>query len=74
VAGKTGADAVGTALHHVCRVVIRFRAKLDAIIDAAVTANVITSAEGAVAHTFVSTAGDVCKIFEAIAVFNSVAP
>jgi hypothetical protein len=74
MAGKTGADAIGTALHHICRIVVKYQAKLSQVIDDAVTAGAITSSQGAAAHAFVAAANTTCLIFEAIAAFNSISP
>jgi len=74
MAGKTGADAVFTALKHICRVILKYRVKLDAIIDDAVVAAVITSAQATLAHDFVAAASTTCTIFELIAEFNSITP
>lgn len=68
--GKTGADAIFIALSHICRVIAKYRSKLDNVIDAAVTASVITSAQATTAHDFVSTASTVCGVFELIAGYS----
>lgn len=70
VTGKTGADAVFQALQHICRVITKYRTKLDAVIDAATTAGVITSAQAVIAHDFVSTASAACSVFELIASYS----
>lgn len=69
---KTGADAVFIALQHICRVIFRYRTKLDAIIDAAEAASIITSLQSDTAHTFVAAADATCAIFKLIAQYNSV--
>lgn len=73
-APKTGADAIATAMHHICMTLNRYRAKLDAVIDAAVIAGAITSAQATVAHDFLATAGTVCLIFDKVAEFNDIDP
>lgn len=70
VTGKTGADAIFISLRHICRVISKYRAKLDNVIDAAVTNNIITSAQGTTAHTFVATAQAACDIFALIAGYS----
>jgi hypothetical protein len=70
ITGKTGADAVAKALHRICLTLSHYRAKLDAVIDTAVTAGVITSAQATTAHDFLATAQTVCAIFELIAGYS----
>jgi hypothetical protein len=70
ITGKTGADAVFKALKRICIVLAAYRAKLDNVIDAAVTNGVITSAQGTTAHDFLATANTVCGIFEAVAGYS----
>ena len=70
ITGKTGADAIFVALQHICRLITRYRNKLDAVIDAASTANVITSAQATIAHDFVAAAATTCSIFELIATYS----
>ena len=65
--GKNGSDAVFTALKHVCRVVNRYHAKLDAAIDQAVTDGVISSGQATTAHAFVDSAVATCAIFQLVA-------
>ncbi len=68
--GKTGADAIAKAMKRICLVISHYRAKLDAVIDAAAAATVISSAQATTAHDFVSTASTVCAIFELIADYS----
>lgn len=70
VTGKTGADAIFQALSHICRVITKYRGKLDAVIDAAVAANVITAAQGVIAHDFVSSASAACAVFGLVAGYS----
>lgn len=74
MAGKTGADAIFVAVGHICRVVTKYRSKLDTVIDAAAAAAVITSAQATAAHDFVAAAQTTCVIFGLIADFNSITP
>jgi hypothetical protein len=74
MAGKTGADAVFTALRAICHTITRYRTKLDNIIDDAVAAAVITSDQAATAHAFIAAANTTCTIFELVAEFNSITP
>ena len=70
ITGRTGADAIFKALQRICIVITRYRVKLDAVIDAAVTAGAITSAQATTAHDFVATAGSVCLVFNLIANYS----
>lgn len=74
MAGKTGADAIFQALAHICHVIVKYRVKLDAVIDAAAAAAIITGAQATSAHDFVATAATTCTIFELVADFNSITP
>lgn len=71
---KTGADALFVALRHICHVVVKYRAKLDAFIDTAVAGSIITSAQGTIAHDFIATATTTCGVFELLATANSLSP
>lgn len=70
ITGKTGADAVFIALRHICRVIVKYRLKLDNVITAAQTAGVITVDQAETAHNFVNTAQAVCTVFELIAGYS----
>jgi hypothetical protein len=70
VTGKTGADAVFQALRWICRIIGKYRTKLDNVIDAAEAAAVITSGQATIAHDFVASAVVTCSIFEAIAGYS----
>lgn len=65
--GKSGADAVFKALHHICKVIARYEVKLGEAIDAALADGVIDAGQAATAHTFVSAANGFCTIFELVA-------
>jgi len=65
--GKTGADAVAQALAHICRLLVKYRSKLDAVIDLAKNDGVITAEQATTAHDFLSTASTVCAIFQLVA-------
>lgn len=68
--GRTGADATFIALQHICRVIVKYRVKLDNVIDAAHGAGVITSAQATTAHDFVATAQTTCAVFQLIAGYS----
>lgn len=70
ITGKTGADAVFKALSRICIVLSHYRAKLDAVIDTAVTAGVITSSQATTAHDFLATANTVCAVFQLVADYS----
>lgn len=72
MAGKTGADAVYKSLHLICGTLKRYSVKLQAFIDAAVAANIITSSEGAAAKAFITASNVTCDIFEKLANYNSI--
>ena len=74
MAGRTGADAVFVALRAICGTLTRYRVKLDALINAAVTATVLTPAQGTVARDFVASANAACTVFQILAEFNSILP
>lgn len=65
--GKNGSDAIFKAFSHICRVITRFHAKLDAAIDKAQSDGVITSDQATAAHLFVDTAVVTCDIFRLVA-------
>jgi hypothetical protein len=68
--GKTGADAVFIALSKICRVLVAYRAKLDAVIDQAATGGVISSTQATAAHDFLAIVNTTCAIFELIAGYS----
>lgn len=72
ITGKTGADAVAKALHRICLVLSHYRAKCDAVIDAAAAANAISAAQATAAHDFLATANTVCAVFELVADYSNV--
>lgn len=74
MAGKTGADAVATAISHICRTVHAYHTKLLALIEDAEIAAVLTHAQADIARNFVASVEAACVVFELIAAFNSVTP
>jgi hypothetical protein len=74
ITGKTGADAIAKALKHICRVLVAYRTKLEAVIDAAEAANTITSAQADTAHAFVASADAACQVFILIAEYSGFQP
>jgi hypothetical protein len=65
--GKSGADAIFTALEKICRVLAKYHAKCDEAIDTAEANSVITSDQATSAHLFVDTAVVTCDIFRLVA-------
>jgi hypothetical protein len=74
ITGKTGADAVAKALKHICRVLVAYRTKLEAVIDAAVASNAITAAQADTAKAFIASADAACQIFILIADYSGFQP
>jgi hypothetical protein len=74
MAGKTGADAVFVFVKRICNTLTRYRTKLEAFIDVAETASIITADQATLARTFVSTADAACTVFQLLAQYNSVNP
>lgn len=70
ITGKTGADAVFKALQRICIVITKYRTKLDAVINQAEAASVITSAQATAAHDFIASASTVCAVFNLVAGFS----
>lgn len=70
ITGRTGADAIAQALAHICRTLVRYRPKLETVIDAAVSASVITSGQATTAKDFIGTASTVCAIFQLVAEYS----
>jgi len=70
--GKTGADAIFRALSHICRVITAYRDKLDAVIDAAEAATVISSAQATALHDFVAAADGLCAAFRLVAGYSGI--
>jgi len=70
ITGKTGADAIFISLKHICRVIAKYRAKLDTVINAAASSGVITTGQATTAHDFVATAQVACDIFALIAGYS----
>lgn len=70
ITGKTGADAIFKALKHICKVLNSYGAKLDAVISAAVTAEVLTADQAAVARNFISVAQVACSVFDTLSNYS----
>lgn len=65
--GKSGADAVFGALHHICRVVAKYGTKLRSAVAAAETGGVITSDQATLAYAFIDGSEVLCDIFKLVA-------
>jgi len=74
ITGKTGADAVAKALKHICRVLVAYRTKLDAVIDDAQAFGTITEAQADTAHAFVASADAACQVFILVAEYSGFQP
>jgi hypothetical protein len=74
ITGKTGADAIAKSLKHICRVLVAYRTKLEAVINAAVAANAITQAQADTALAFVASADAACQVFILIANYSGFQP
>lgn len=74
ITGKTGADAIAKALKHICRVLVAYRTKLEAVIDQAESATVITGAQADAARAFVASADAACQVFILIAAYSGFQP
>lgn len=74
ITGKTGADAIAKALKHICRVLVAYRTKLDAVIDDAQAFGTITEAQADTAHAFVASADASCQVFILIAEYSGFQP
>lgn len=74
ITGKTGADAIAKALKHICRVLVAYRSKLEAVIDQAESATVITASQASAARAFVSSADAACQVFILIAEYSGFQP
>jgi hypothetical protein len=74
VTGKTGADAVAKALKHICRVLVAYRTKLEAVIDQAAAFGTITSEQAATAKVFIASADTACQIFILVAEYSGFQP
>jgi hypothetical protein len=74
ITGKTGADAVAKSVKHICRVLVAYRAKLEAVIDAAASAGKITAEQATVAKAFLASADAACQIFILVAEYSGFQP
>ncbi len=68
--GKTGADAVFIALKHICRVIVAYNLKLNAVVTSALGAGAITSGQAATINAFIAGASAACAAFEALAAYS----
>jgi hypothetical protein len=68
--GKTGADAIFKAVKRICLVLSHYSGKLDRVITAATTADVITSAQAATIRAFIASANGACAILELLADYS----
>lgn len=68
--GRTGSDAIAIALAAICRTILKYHVKLDAFIDAQVTAGHITSGDAVQAHAFIDAATATCAIFQVLAQYS----
>lgn len=70
VTGKTGADAIFVAMAHICRLIVKYGAKLDIVITGAQNAGAITAVDANNIRTFISIAVDVCSAFSKLAQYS----
>ena len=74
ITGKTGADAIAKALKHICRVLVAYRTKLEAVIDLAESTATISAGQADTARAFVASADAACQVFILIADFSGFTP
>jgi len=74
ITGKTGADAIAKSLKHICRVLVAYRTKLEAVIEAAESFGTITGAQADTARAFVASADAACQVFILIAQYSGFQP
>jgi hypothetical protein len=70
ITGKTGADAIFKALHHICSVLNKYRTKLEAVVTAAQGAGAITSGQATQINDFIAVAVVTCDAFAALAAYS----
>jgi acetyl-CoA carboxylase carboxyltransferase component len=70
VTGKTGADAIFKALHHICTVLNKYETKLIAVVAAAQSAGAITSDQASKINAFITVASATCDAFSALADYS----
>lgn len=70
VTGRTGADAIFQALAHICRVIVKYQSKLNAVVTAARVAGAITVAQETTINNFLAVASATCVAFEALAAYS----
>ncbi len=68
--GKTGADAILLALKKICRVLVKYQAKLVAVVNAAEIAGAITTAEAVTIGELIGAANAYCAAFDLLAEFS----
>lgn len=68
--GKTGADAIFKAVHHIVKVFNKYAAKFQAVTDQALTDGAITSAQHTTITTFISILPALDVAMEALAAFS----
>lgn len=65
--GRTGADAISFFLKHICRTLLRYQTKLNALIDSLEDAGTISASQATTARSFIALATSACAVFEIIA-------
>jgi hypothetical protein len=68
--GRTGADAIYQAVYHICRLIVRFSAKIEALIAAAVVANVISPSDAVKAQALLAAATASCTVWQVLAKYS----
>lgn len=70
ITGKTGADAIFKAVDKICHVVTAYRSKFNAVIDAALAANAITSAQATTIKDFLLVLDALCVALKALSDYS----
>ncbi len=70
ITGRTGADAIFTALKHICGTLVRYSLKLNSVINEAHAADVITDQQRDDAVALVNLASAACTAFAIIADYS----
>lgn len=70
VTGKTGADAIFGALKHICHVLVKYNAKLVAVVAAAQTAGAISADDATKITAFITVAVATCDAFGKLAQYS----
>ncbi len=68
--GKTGSDAILRALQRICKNIVKYNVKLDAVITAAQGAGAITSVQAATCRELKAAALTYCAAFELLAEYS----